>query len=139
MDALFIVKALVISFGVVLLYGLTASGCAYLVSRRRSEKEVVPLIKMTFFKLPFLLSGIGFAAGVAGYFGTALISRLSDWLFNNHVYAVRSVQAGQPSGPEIVLVVFTGLGFALSVFIGWIAFFKGYMAMSSSISRETGK
>ncbi|HXB58918.1 MAG TPA: hypothetical protein VNU95_05115 [Candidatus Acidoferrales bacterium] len=132
----FIITAFVCVIALVTFYVFIANGIIYfLVRNKRNHESLFSLAKKTFVKLPFLLTGYGFLAGVIIYVGVTLI----DALFGTTGHPGIPRSREQISGPEVGLVVFTCLGFCISVGVGWTAFFKAYQALDSSVSDESRK
>lgn len=134
-DALFIIKAFAISFSVVILYVLAVNAIVFLAVRKKNDERISLLMKRALVKTPFVITGYWFLAGLVGYIGVALI----NGLFGGDTHANAPAGSVQSSGPEIVLVMLTLVGFCIGVGIGWAAFFKAYKAMNSPISNDAGK
>jgi hypothetical protein len=132
----FIINAFGISIALVTFYALIVNGVIYFLVRKKRHREMfVSLMKKAFVKLPFLLTGYGYLAGLIVYVGVALINAL----FGQNGHTSIPGSGTQSDGPEIGLIVFTFIGFCISVGVGWAAFIKEYRATNSSISKNSGK
>jgi hypothetical protein len=132
----FIITAFVFVVALVTFYVFIANGIIYFLFRNKRNHELFfSLAKKTFVKLPFLLTGYGFLAGVIIYVGVTLI----DTLFGTNARP-NIPGSGEPlSGSEFGLYVPTFMGFCISVGVGWTVFFKAYKALDSSVSNESRK
>ncbi len=133
----FIIKTFAISIILVTVYAAIINCVVYFFVRKRRHSDVlISLTKKSFVKLPFVLTGYGFLAGVGVYVGIALI----DALFGKSGHASISGGGSQSSDSGIGLIVFTTpMGFCISVGVGWAAFFKAYRALNPPISSDDRK
>jgi hypothetical protein len=128
---IFVIKAFLITFAVVALYVLVVNTIVYLLVPKKNDKRIFQLMKRAFIKTPFIITGYWFLAGLGGYlWGILVVGELFDG--NAHVNV--SAEKMQPSGSEIVLIIFTLVGFCISVGIGFSAFYKAHKALYSSSS-----
>ena len=134
-DGLFVIKAFAMCLSLVVIYVLVVNAIVLLVVRKKNDERISLLRKRALVKTPFVITGYWFLVGLGCYIGVALINRL----FGGNTHANAPAGSAQLTGPEIVLVGLTLVGFCIGVGIGLAAFFKGYKAVNSSISNDAGK
>jgi phage shock protein PspC (stress-responsive transcriptional regulator) len=120
LDMVFLLWVFVVALVGVAVYATITMVVARLYFRSSPDKSVLEILRRSLVRLPFVLTSYGFLAGLGIYFGISLI----DGCFpSSHP---------RSDGAETALVVFTLLGFFISVYTGCAVIYKA----SRTIKRE---
>jgi hypothetical protein len=129
-----IIMIFLASVAVVVLYASIAFCVGSFLIRKKNRVAFNLLLKKALVKLPFLLTGYGFLAGLVIYLGLPVIDALMGTDGRTGIADGKRV-----TGPEIALVVFTSMGFCISVCAGWAMFFDARKNLSASTEEQGGR
>jgi hypothetical protein len=94
--------------------------------KTQGDERVLPLVRRTLVKFPFMITGFGFAGGVFGYlWGMLVIGEL----FGKNIRVNAPSDFNHPNGSQTALVIFTLVGFCMSIGAELMVFSKIYKAL----------